>query len=96
MTSKLVEIAEKFISNMFECARRCPDFCAACSELESYLLSQTTWDSEGNQFENCPQDLYQTVRLPEGFNDLEDEEADLVVQYLGDVWPDVWRESVAC
>jgi hypothetical protein len=96
MTPKLIEIVQEFVSNMFEYARRCPDFCAACGDLESYVLSRTTWDSEGNEHENCPQDLYQTVSLPAGFNDLEEEETDLVVQYLGDVWPDAWRDAVAC
>ena len=89
------EIAQEFISNMFEHARRCPDFCAACGELESYVLSRTTWDSEGNEYKGSPQDLYQTVSAPARFDNLDEEDEDQVIQYLGDVWPDVWRESVA-
>ena len=89
------EIAQEFITNMFETASLSVDFASACAELESYVLSRTTWDNEGNEFKNCPQDLYQTVSLPEGFDDLDEEGEDQVIQYLGDVWPDVWRESVA-
>ena len=91
----ITEISEQFITNMFDAASRSDNFASACAELESYVLSRTTWDSEGNEYKNCPQDLYQTVSLPEGFDNLDEEDEDQVIQYLGDVWPDVWRESVA-
>ena len=94
-TTELTAISQEFISNMFEWASRCPDFAAACGELEAFILSRTTWDSEGTEYANSPQDLYQLVRLPSAFEDLDEEEEDSVIQYLGDVWPDAWRDAVA-
>jgi hypothetical protein len=95
MNSQLLTIGNSYISNMFAFARRCDSFDQACAELESYVLGLTTYGPEGQEWQNCPQDLYQTVAMPEGFCELEDEDADLVIEYLGDVWPSLWRDAMA-
>ena len=96
MNSQLLTIADAYISNMFEWARRADcEFGTACAELETYVCSITTYREDGHAFENCPHDLYQTVAMPDGFAELEDDQADLVVEYLGDVWPSLWRDAMA-
>lgn len=96
MNSQLLTIGDHYIAKMFEWARRADcEFGTACAELETYVLGITTYGPEGQVWENCPQDLYQTVAMPDGFAELEDEDADLVIEYLGDVWPSLWRDAMA-
>jgi hypothetical protein len=96
MNSQLLTIGDSYISNMFAWANRADcEFGTACAELETYVCSITTYREDGHAFENGPWDLYQTVAMPEGFAELEDEDADLVIEYLGDVWPSLWRDAMA-
>ena len=96
MNSQLLAIADSYITNMLDWANRADcEFGLACAELETYVLGITTYGPEGQVWENCPQDLYQTVAMPDGFAELEDEDADLVIEYLGDVWPSLWRDAMA-
>lgn len=95
MNSQLLAIADQYVANMFAWANRAECFGTACAELETYVLGITTYREDGHAFENCLQDLYQTVAMPDGFAELEDEDADLVTEYLGDVWPSLWRDAMA-
>jgi hypothetical protein len=96
MNSQLLTIGDSYIANMFAWANRADcEFGTACAELETYVCSITTYREDGHAFDNGPQDLYQTVAMPEGFAELEDEDADLVIEYLGDVWPSLWRDAMA-
>jgi hypothetical protein len=96
MNSQLLAIADQYVANMFAWANRADcEFGIACAELESYVCSITTYGPEGQVWDNCPQDLYQTVAMPEGFFELDYAEEELVVEYLGDVWPSLWRDAMA-